>query len=93
MRAGNFVWSSGKTRVSTASIMKTILTALTLAGLMTLTSCYVGVESGHRHHHGGSVIIHTSAETNQKDSLASPAFSTTTQKDSLASPVKTGEVK
>lgn len=74
--------------------MKNILFAIAVIAGLALSSCYVGVEGGRRHHrHRPSLEIRTSDNTNQKDSLQSPAMGNMNQKDSLSVPANSDVIK
>jgi hypothetical protein len=71
--------------------MKNILFAIAALTVLSLSSCYLRV--GESHPHRAAVIIHTSNNTNPKDSLQSSTSSNINNKDSLQSPVITEPVK
>jgi len=70
--------------------MKNNLFLLAAMAVLTLSSCYVGVEGG-RHRHATRVVI--VADNNPKDSLQSSATHETSQVDSLSSPANPKVIK
>ena len=63
--------------------------------VMAFSSCYVGIEGGHRHrrHNGASLEIRGENNVNQKDSLSSSISSPVNMKDSLGSSLGTDSIK
>ena len=63
-------------------------------GIVSMSSCYVGVEGGgHRHRHVATRIEIHADNTIPADSLKTPAMSSVNPNDSMQSPSTTGAAK